>query len=67
MYENANNDFFFQKPLELGIDIVYHSLSKYINGHGDIVMGCTITMRDDLGETLRKVQSKNGLTPSAFD
>jgi len=36
---------YFQKPLELGADIVMHSMTKYINGHSDVVMGCLV-MRD---------------------
>ncbi|MBN9501181.1 MAG: cystathionine gamma-synthase [Armatimonadetes bacterium 55-13] len=33
---------FFQNPLTLGADIVMHSMTKYINGHSDVVMGCLI-------------------------
>jgi cystathionine gamma-lyase len=33
---------FFQSPLELGADIVMHSMTKYINGHSDVVMGCLV-------------------------
>ncbi len=36
---------YFQRPLELGIDIVMHSMTKYINGHSDVVMGALI-MKD---------------------
>jgi len=36
---------FFQNPLTLGADIVMHSMTKYINGHSDVVMGCLV-MRD---------------------
>jgi len=34
---------YFQNPLDLGADVVIHSLTKYINGHGDIVGGCAIS------------------------
>jgi cystathionine beta-lyase/cystathionine gamma-synthase len=37
---------FFQKPFEHGADIVYHSTTKYLNGHSDMVGGIAI-MRDD--------------------
>ena len=37
---------FFQRPLELGADIVYHSTTKYLNGHSDMIGGCAI-VRDD--------------------
>ena len=36
---------YFQNPLDLGADIVMHSMTKYINGHSDVVMGCLV-MRD---------------------
>ena len=34
---------YFQRPLELGIDVVLHSTTKYINGHSDVVGGAVIT------------------------
>jgi cystathionine gamma-lyase len=43
---------FNQRPLELGADIVMHSLTKYINGHSDVLMGAAMTNRDDLDEHL---------------
>jgi cystathionine gamma-lyase len=33
---------YFQRPLELGADIVMHSMTKYLNGHSDVVMGCLV-------------------------
>ena len=41
----ADNTFaspFMQRPLELGIDIVVHSTTKYLNGHSDMVGGCVV-------------------------
>ncbi|XP_011253035.2 cystathionine gamma-lyase [Camponotus floridanus] len=58
---------YFQKPLELGADISMHSLTKYMNGHSDIVMGAAITRRDDLAEKLRFFQNAAGVVPSPFD
>jgi len=46
-----------QKPLELGADIVIYSLTKYMNGHSDVIMGATITNRDDLAERLKFIQN----------
>jgi cystathionine gamma-lyase len=46
-----------QKPLELGADIVMYSLTKYMNGHSDVIMGAAITHRDDLAEQLRFLQN----------
>ncbi|EFN62825.1 Cystathionine gamma-lyase [Camponotus floridanus] len=56
-----------KKPLELGADISMHSLTKYMNGHSDIVMGAAITRRDDLAEKLRFFQNAVGIVPSPFD
>jgi len=58
---------YFQKPLELGADIAIYSLTKYINGHSDVIMGAAITRRDDLAERLRFIQNAMGIVPSPFD
>ena len=48
--------FLIQKPLDLGADIVMYSLTKYMNGHTDVIMGAAITRRDDLAQKLRSNQ-----------
>ncbi|XP_020285037.1 putative cystathionine gamma-lyase 2 [Pseudomyrmex gracilis] len=58
---------YFQKPLEFGVDLVLYSITKYINGHSDVVMGAVITRRDDLSERLRFLQNAMGIVPSPFD
>ncbi|KAI9199299.1 Cys/Met metabolism PLP-dependent enzyme-domain-containing protein [Polychytrium aggregatum] len=58
---------FFQNPLELGADVVVHSVTKYINGHSDCVMGVAITNREDLYARLRFLQNSIGGVPSVFD
>lgn len=45
---------YLQKPLDLGADIVLHSLTKFINGHADIVGGALITKNEELYKPLRK-------------
>jgi len=58
---------FFQRPLELGADIVMHSMTKYLNGHSDVVMG-SLMMRDQgLYERLKFLQNAIGGVPSPFD
>lgn len=57
----------FQSPLELGADIVMHSVTKYINGHSDVVMGALMTNSQDLYEQLRFMQNSLGSIPSSFD
>lgn len=58
---------YFQRPLMWGADIVLHSVTKYINGHSDAVMGVVITNRDDIYEKLKFLQNAAGIVPSAFD
>ncbi|MBU1983064.1 PLP-dependent aspartate aminotransferase family protein, partial [bacterium] len=58
---------YFQKPLELGADLVMHSLTKYLNGHSDLVMGCLIVNDDALCEELQFVQNAVGGVPAPFD
>ena len=51
---------FNQRPLELGADLVFHSTTKYLNGHSDTVGGVAITNREDLAEGLRFHQKAAG-------
>ena len=52
---------FVQRPLELGIDVVIHSVTKYINGHSDMVGGIVvINARKDLAEKLEFMQNAIG-------
>lgn len=55
---------YYQKPFDLGADIVMYSLTKYMNGHSDVIMGAAITRRDDLAEKLRFLQ--NGKPTKTF-
>ena len=56
-----------QQPLALGADIVFHSTTKYINGHSDVVGGVLVTKEQELGETLAWWANCIGITGSAFD
>ena len=58
---------FFQRPLELGADIVLHSTTKYLNGHSDMVGGLLVTSRDDLAERLGFIQNAAGGVPGPMD
>lgn len=58
---------YFQTPLELDADIVVHSVTKYIGGHSDVVMGCAICNDKDIYDNLRFVQNSIGSVPSPFD
>jgi len=56
-----------QQPLLLGADIVFHSTTKYINGHSDVVGGVVVTKEQALGEELAWWANCIGITGSAFD
>ena len=56
-----------QQPLALGADIVFHSTTKYINGHSDVVGGVLVTKEQELGEKLAWWANCIGITGSAFD
>jgi cystathionine gamma-synthase len=56
-----------QRPLLLGADIVFHSTTKYINGHSDVVGGVLVTKEQALGEQLAWWANCIGITGSAFD
>ncbi|XP_041357148.1 cystathionine gamma-lyase-like [Gigantopelta aegis] len=65
--DNTFMSSYFQRPLDFGADISMHSLTKYMNGHSDVVMGAAALNRDDLHEKLRFLQNAIGPVPSAFD
>ncbi len=58
---------YFQKPLNLGADIVMHSTTKYINGHSDAVGGCVMLNNDRNFERLQFTQNSVGAIMSPFD
>lgn len=65
--DNTFMSSYFQKPLDLGVDFVMHSMTKYLNGHSDVIMGAVMTNRDDCYERLKFVQNAVGATCSPFD
>jgi cystathionine gamma-lyase len=58
---------YFQRPLELGIDLVAHSTTKYLNGHSDVVGGAVLTSDPALHERLRFLQNAVGGVPGPLD
>lgn len=58
---------YFQSGLRLGADIVMHSVTKYINGHSDAVMGVAVAKDDAVGKRLKYLQKVIGSVPSPFD
>lgn len=58
---------YFQRPLSLGIDLVVHSTTKYINGHSDVVGGALMTANAALGDQLAYLQNALGTVSSPGD
>lgn len=58
---------YFQRPLELGVDISMSSLTKFTNGHHDTIMGALTMNRKDLYEKLYHLQLSFGAIPSPMD
>ncbi|CAK9437466.1 uncharacterized protein LODBEIA_P18440 [Lodderomyces beijingensis] len=58
---------YVSNPLNFGADIVVHSVTKYINGHSDVVMGVLATNDAELHDRLRFLQNAIGSIPSPFD
>jgi cystathionine gamma-synthase len=56
------------RPLELGADIVMHSATKYLNGHGDVVAGALVTAReDDWWQRIHEARAEGGAIPGSFE
>jgi cystathionine gamma-lyase len=58
---------YFQRPLELGADVVMHSVTKYLNGHSDMVGGALVTSDEAFAEQLRFLQNAAGAVPGPMD
>lgn len=58
---------YFQRPLELGADLVVESTTKYLNGHDDLMGGAVIARDPAIGERLWYLQYVGGAVPSPFD
>ncbi|MGE5460367.1 MAG: cystathionine gamma-synthase [Solirubrobacterales bacterium] len=58
---------YLQRPIELGADVVVHSVTKYLGGHSDLVMGAIVTSDDELAERLAFLQNAVGAVPGPMD
>lgn len=59
----ADNTFaspYLQNPLDLGVDIVMHSITKYLGGHSDVIMGGLVTKNEKIAEQLSFIQKSVG-------
>ena len=58
---------YLQKPLDLGADIVMHSVTKFLGGHSDIVMGALATKSDEIAEEMYRIQNSSGAVCGPMD
>jgi cystathionine gamma-lyase len=58
---------YFQRPFDFGADIVFHSTTKYLNGHSDMIGGVATVKDDMLAEKLTFIQNAGGAVPGPLD
>jgi len=58
---------YLQNPLDLGADIVMHSVTKYLGGHSDVVMGALVTSDENLATEMYRIQNSTGAVPAPMD
>ncbi len=58
---------YLQTPLDLGADIIWHSCTKYLGGHSDVVMGAVITKSKVLADKFAFIQNASGAVPGPQD
>ncbi|MBK8140660.1 MAG: cystathionine gamma-synthase [Chitinophagaceae bacterium] len=58
---------YLQNPLDLGADIVMHSVTKYLGGHSDVIQGCLVMNDAELREKLYFIQKSCGAVPGPMD
>jgi len=58
---------YLQRPLELGADIVMHSVTKYLGGHSDVVMGALVTSDQKLADEIYRIQNSSGAVTGPMD
>jgi len=57
----------FQRPFELGVDIVVHSVTKYLAGHSDLIQGAALAKDAAIFEPIKFLQNATGAVPAPFD
>jgi cystathionine gamma-lyase len=67
MVDNTFMSPIFQNPLSLGADFVMHSMTKYINGHSDVIGGCLMTSSKKWYDKIWYLQNAMGPSQSPFD
>lgn len=67
LVDNTFSSPFFQRPFDFGADMIYHSTTKYLNGHSDMIGGIAILNDDDLAARLQFNLNAAGTNPGPFD
>jgi len=58
---------YLQNPLALGADVVMHSVTKYLGGHSDVIMGALVTNDDEIAEEIYRIQNSSGAVCGPMD
>jgi cystathionine beta-lyase len=58
---------YLQNPLALGADLVMHSVTKYLGGHSDVIMGALVTSDDKIAEEIYRIQNSSGAVCGPMD
>jgi cystathionine beta-lyase len=58
---------YLQNPLDLGADIVMHSVTKYLGGHSDVVMGALVCNDEELSKEMYRIQNSSGAVTAPMD
>jgi cystathionine gamma-lyase len=58
---------YLQQPLDLGADLIMHSVTKYLGGHSDVIMGALIVNDEELAKKLAFIQNASGAVPGPQD
>ncbi|MGM0479297.1 MAG: cystathionine gamma-synthase [Bacteroidota bacterium] len=58
---------YLQRPLDLGADLVMHSVTKYLGGHSDVVMGALVTSDKAVADEIYRIQNSSGAVPGPMD
>ncbi|MCZ6640013.1 MAG: cystathionine gamma-synthase [Gammaproteobacteria bacterium] len=67
MVDNTFMSPFYQRPIDLGADMVLHSTTKYINGHSDLIGGLVVTDNEEIADQLGFLSNTMGGIQSTFD
>ncbi|MCS7462749.1 aminotransferase class V-fold PLP-dependent enzyme [Paenibacillus doosanensis] len=67
MLDNTFMTPYHQRPIELGVDLVLHSATKFLGGHSDVTAGLAVTANESLGQQMKQVQNGMGTILGVYD